>query len=463
MRLTTLLFVAALATAAIVGRTQPIPAGVVPVLGPPSRDIPRPAELQRDVDFWIRAYSEITTQQGFLHDEADLAIVYGILNLPSAPAGSLPRRNAVSFERERWRSALRTAAEALESGTPTHSADAQRVLDLWGEKATPGRLRAATETVRFQLGQADRFRDGLVRSGTWETHIARTFERLGLPPELAALPHVESSFTPTAYSKVGAAGLWQFMPGTARLYMRVDDVLDERMDPFRATEAAAKLLLYNYRVLGSWPLAITAYNHGAAGMRRARDTLGTDDFGVIARRYKSKTFGFASRNFYPSFLAALTIDQNPERYFGKLERAPALAYQEIEMPAYASVEAIESGLGLDRRILKDLNPALRPSVWTGSRRVPRGYQLRLPANLPLTAAEFADRLGGSALHANQVRPNTHRVGKGETLSGLARRYGVRLRTLAELNGLRVNSHLRQGQRLLIPDGAANPSSRAAAD
>lgn len=253
MRLTTLLFVAALATAAIVGRTQPIPAGVVPVLGPPSRDIPRPAELQRDVDFWIRAYSEITTQQGFLHDEADLAIVYGILNLPSAPAGSLPRRNAVSFERERWRSALRTAAEALESGTPTHSADAQRVLDLWGDKATPGRLRAATETVRFQLGQADRFRDGLVRSGTWETHIARTFERLGLPPELAALPHVESSFTPTAYSKVGAAGLWQFMPGTARLYMRVDDVLDERMDPFRATEAAAKLLLYNYRVLGSWP------------------------------------------------------------------------------------------------------------------------------------------------------------------------------------------------------------------
>ena len=245
--------------------------------------------------------------------------------------------------------------------------------------------------------------------------------------------------------------------------MRVDDVLDERMDPFRATEAAAKLLLYNYRVLGSWPLAITAYNHGAAGMRRARDTLGTNDFGVIARRYKSKTFGFASRNFYPSFLAALTIDQNPERYFGKLERAPELAYQEIEMPAYASVEAIESGLGLDRRILKDLNPALRPAVWAGSRRVPRGYQLRLPADLRLTAAEFADRLGGSALHANQVRPNTHRVGKGETLSGLAKRYGVRLRTLAELNGLRVNSHLRQGQRLLLPDGASNPSSRAAAD
>ena len=134
-------------------------------MGAPSREIPRPVELQRDVDFWIRVYSEITTQQGFLHDEADLSIVYGTLNLPSAPAGSPSRRNAVSFERERWRSALRTAAEAMESGVPTNSTDAQRVLELWGNKATPGLLRAATETVRFQLGQADRFREGLVRSG----------------------------------------------------------------------------------------------------------------------------------------------------------------------------------------------------------------------------------------------------------------------------------------------------------
>ena len=136
---------------------------------------------------------------------------------------------------------------------------------------------------------------------------------------------------------------------------------------------------------------------------------------------------------------------------------------EIELPAYTSVEAIERGLGLDRRILKDLNPALRPAVWAGSRRVPRGYQLRLPAELQLTAAEFANRLGSTALHASQVLPNTHRVAKGETLSGLAKRYGVRLRTLAELNGLKTSSHLRQGQRLLIPDGASNPSSRSAAD
>ena len=149
-----------------------------------------------------------------------------------------------------------------------------RSLTLWGADASRARLLEAAEWVRFQLGQADRFREGLERSGRWESHIARTFAELGLPPELAALPHVESSFTPTAYSKVGASGLWQFMRSTGRLYMRVDDTVDERLDPFRSTEAAAQLLANNYRALGTWPLAITAYNHGTAGMRRARDTMG---------------------------------------------------------------------------------------------------------------------------------------------------------------------------------------------
>ena len=129
--------------------------------------------------------------------------------------------------------------------------------------------------------------------------------RLGLPPELAALPHVESSFDPTAYSKVGAAGLWQFMRSTGRRFLRIDSTVDERLDPFRETEAAAQLLSYNYRLLGSWPLAITAYNHGAEGMRRARDELGTDDIARIVHDYHSPSFGFASRNFYVSFLAAL--------------------------------------------------------------------------------------------------------------------------------------------------------------
>ena len=109
----------------------------------------------------------------------------------------------------------------------------------------------AIDRIRFQLGQADRFHEGLIRAAAWETHIARVLKQHGVPEEIAALPHVESSFNPFAYSKVGAAGLWQFMPSTAKRFMRVDGIVDERLDPYSATEAAANLMLYNYRLLGT--------------------------------------------------------------------------------------------------------------------------------------------------------------------------------------------------------------------
>lgn len=417
--------------------------------------------MQRDVDFWIRVYSEITTDQGFLHDERNLAIVYATLDIPAAD-GSSSRREAIARQRERWASAVRIAAEALEQGIDTNSADARQVLAWWGSEASPERLRQAAAEIRFQLGQADRFRAGLVRSGIWESHIARTFAERGLPAELAALPHVESSFNPAAYSKVGAAGLWQFMRSTGRLYMRVDDVVDERMDPFRATEAAARLLADNYAALGSWPLAITAYNHGRAGMRRARDTMGTDDFAVIARRYQSRTFGFASRNFYPSFLAALTIDQSPERYFGDFVRTPELRFHEIEMPGFAAIETLERVLELPRTTLRELNPGLRPAVWSGLRMVPRGYRLRVPPDLTLTASQLADRIGG-ALLAGQSPARTHLVHSGETLTGLARRYGIPRALLAELNGLSPFDQLFIGQRLRLPQPGTSQVTPPAAE
>ena len=433
--------------------------GVVAIDAPPiSLEIPRPPELKRDVDFWIRVYSEITTLQGFMHDERNLAVVYETLDLPPGVPGSASRRQALSAARARWHEAIGEAIDALESQRAPATVDARRVLELWGGEASAARLREARNEVRFQLGQADRFRAGIVRSGAWEPHIARTFGELGLPRELAALPHVESSFTPTAYSKVGASGLWQFMRSTGRLFMRVDDVVDERLDPFRSTEAAARLLANNYRLLGSWPLAITAYNHGPAGMRRARTAMGTDDFGIIARRYRSPSFGFASRNFYPSFLAALTIDQDPQRYFPGVTRAPEQRAFEIEMPGYVEVTRIERALGVPRTELRDLNPALRPSVWSGERFVPRGYRLRLPADRGFTAAEFVGRVGAEQIFVAQIGPKSHRVARGETLHQIARKYGLSVRALASLNGLETKAKLKKGRVLRLPD--TRPASLA---
>lgn len=415
--------------------------------------IPRPAGIQEDVNFWVRVYTEVTTNEGFLHDERNLSVVYETLKFG---AGSSPteRQRQVDERRDRQVAALRRIASALsEGGRDGLSQDDKRILALWGPNPSPIILRDATQRIRFQLGQADRFKEGLMRSSSYQTHIAETFANQGLPSELAVLPHVESSFNANAYSKVGAAGLWQFMRSTGRRYMRVDDAVDERLDPYRSTEAAAQLLAYNYRVLGSWPLALTAYNHGAAGMRRARDTVGTDDFVKINRTYNSRTFGFASRNFFPSFLAALTIDENPEKYFGKLDRRPEQKFREVPMPAYVRLATLERTLGLDREQLRTLNPAWRPTIYNGTRLVPRGYRLRLPADMAdkWTADLLAARLPANELYAGQVTPRTHRVSKGETLASIAPRYGLSAQRLAEMNGLGVSAQLKAGRRLQLPE------------
>ncbi len=356
-------------------------------------DIPEPAELEPDVRFWMRVYSEISTNEGFIHDQRDLSVVYQTLHFdPSLPPRE--RERLVTDAREHYQAILRR----LGSGAAPQNDDEQRVSGLW-PGAVPARLAQAADDVRFQLGQSDRFRAGLQRAGIWESHISQTLSQQGLPPEIAALPHVESSFQPTAMSKAGAAGLWQFIRSTGRRYLRIDRAVDERLDPYRSTEAAAQLLSYNYRLLGSWPLAITAYNHGAEGMRRARAQVGSDDIVQIVRHYHSPSFGFASRNYYASFLAALRLDRDQSRYFGALKREPETASQEVALDAPVRADALAGVLKLSRDRLRELNPALRATVWNLQQPVPRGYRLRLPAALEgWSGSGLAARLS-AALHA----------------------------------------------------------------
>jgi membrane-bound lytic murein transglycosylase D len=441
----------------------PVPLAAPLALLPPS-SIPRPKELEPDVRFWIRVYTEITTNEGFLHDQWNLAVVYTTLHFEQQ-SSPRERQRKVDEERERIAAILRR----LGHGEAPADTEAQHIRDLWGADATPARLAQAADDLRFQLGQADRFRAGLARSGAWETHIAEVLANNGLPAEIAALPHVESSFDPSAYSKVGAAGLWQFMRSTGRRFLRIDSSVDERMDPFRETEAAAQLLSYNYRLLGNWPLAITAYNHGAEGMRRARDQLG-DDIVRIVRQYRSPSFGFASRNFYVSFLAALTVDQNPEKYFGHLDRGKDSAFQELKLLAAAPAGSIERTLGVDRALLRSLNPALRPPVWNGQRPVPAGYVLRLPVTAQRWTSELlAQRLGGPAallaVAEKNSRPapasepgNYYVVQRGDNISSIATHTGVAVNKLMALNSLRDQDYIYEGQRLRLVAAAAEPET-----
>lgn len=405
----------------------------------------RPASLEPDIAFWRRIYTEVTTQGGLIHDPAQLEVVYEVMKF-SPDMSSKERSKQIDNVKKKYSRIL----ERLAAGADDLSAEEQRVQALWPKGTRRSRFEQASEEVRFQLGQSDRFLDGVVRSGAYMDHIAATFEKQGLPRELAALPHVESSFNTYAYSKVGAAGMWQFMRGTGRRFLRVDAVVDERLDPYRSTEAAARFLEQNYIVLRSWPLALTAYNHGTAGMRRAQEQMGTSDIATIVRNYSSRSFGFASRNFYVAFLAALEIDANPEKFFGPVKRNAVDSSRIVVMPSFVPASRIAAALDLDRDVLRKLNPSLLPSVWSGSRHVPRGFEFRVPSTIDLTAALSA--LSGTERFEAQVADTQHRVRGGETLSVIASRYGVGMTRLAELNGLKRPYRIHAGQVLSLPGG-----------
>jgi membrane-bound lytic murein transglycosylase D len=415
----------------------------------------RPAALEPDVRFWIRVYTEVTTDQGLLHDDWNLGLVYEVLRFDPA-ASPAQRERRVAEAKARYASLLkRFAAGSTDDLTPHE----RRILHAFGDQATPRDFRDAIDRIRFQLGQADRFHEGLIRAAVWEKPIARTLSQHGVPAQIAALPHVESSFNLAAYSKVGAAGLWQFMPKTAKRFMRVDSIVDERLDPYSATQAAANLMLYNYRLLGTWPLAVTAYNHGPGGLRRAQEDLGTSDIAVIVKRFQGATFGFASRNFYVAFLAALDVDRNAEKYFGPMSRLPETDSTTAELPDYIPVDALVRAFKVDPGALRVLNPALRPPIWNASRLVPRGYALRLPGSP--TEGDIAaawDRVPPAQRFLAQRNDGSHRVRRGETWASIAAASGVNLNRLLAANGSSASRDVARGETVRIPQ----PTSRAEA-
>ncbi len=415
---------------------------------------PRPASLEPAVNFWTRVYTEIDTNEGFIHDSLRMDLVFQTVRVPQ-DLGSRERRRRIERAQETTRNVLTKLAGGTHEGL---SNEEERVLKLFPEGTSNAEFRAAAGRLRFQLGQADRFRAGLVRSGTWKPYIQEVLTKRGLPLELAALPHVESSFDPTGYSKVGAAGMWQFMRSTGVRYMRIDHIVDERRDPFISSDAAARLLADNYSVIQSWPLALTAYNHGLAGMRRAVQQQKTDDISTIVAKYQSRSFGFASRNFYTAFLAALEVDSNPDRYFQNLKIDPPSDTATIIVPAFMTVDTLADALNVRKGTLRALNPALTDIVWSGDKLVPQGFELRLPRDTAAVAEALLGTIDADELFAAQRPHREHRVQRGDTLSKIAAEYRVSLAALMSVNGMTNRSVIRVGQMVRLPtDGATAPA------
>jgi len=402
-------------------------------------DFPIPANIRPAVDFWKKVYTEVDTDHGYLHDSLDLTIIYE----------TLPRDSRLVDRRRREVAAdLKVLAGGQRSNL---TAEQQKLLELWGDKASNERFEVAAGSVRWQLGQSDRYREGLVRSGAYRRHIEAVAREKGMPLELAALPHVESSFHPGAYSSAAASGMWQFMRETAQRFMRVDTVVDERLDPYKATYAALELLKSDYQALGSWPLALTAYNHGANGMARAVRDTGSNDIGRIISDYKGPRFGFASRNFYPSFLAALEVEREAAQHFGALQLDRAPEFTEYELPAYVDAAVLAARLGVALDHLKRDNPALLPQVWSGNKRIPKGYTLKVDkAAFSGDLVAGINGLGAAELFNSQIADLSYTVRSGDSLSVIAGRYKTSISELVAINQLRDRNSIRVGQVLVLP-------------
>ncbi len=335
--------------------------------------------LQPNVDFWVKIYSQYGTDQGLIHDAKYIDRIYEVIDVSKPGSG-----HRIRMAKQRWRNALLSLhkkwIKSPEAVPAAMTEDEAKVFELFKDIRERDKFfnAAHRKRLRFQLGQKDRFLEGYKEAGRYLPMMEEVFKREGIPVELTRLPFVESSFNFRARSKVGASGIWQFMPSTGRLYLTVGDALDERNDPIRATEAAAKLLKANYESLRAWPLAVTAYNHGRKGLMRAVRRVGSESLEDVVADYRSRTFGFASSNFFVELLAAVEVEKNAEKYFGKIERERPVQYVEVKLPHFVPFRELCRFLKLDAREIRELNPGLTEAVLKGSRRIPAGYGLRLP-------------------------------------------------------------------------------------
>ena len=432
-------------------------------------DFPCPKELRRRTDFWIQVYSKWDSTYGVLHDSLHPERVYAVVKTPNCSF----KQKAVKRERERLKKRLASIAATVEKGAKPRKQEDREILALFPKKS-PGAIRAAAKRIRCQQGNRDRFKGALERYGTYGKMVNSFIVDAGLPTDIHYLPFVESLYNPRAYSRVGAAGLWQIMPSTARvLGLELNATVDERLDLEMASIGAARYLIDARRRLTKvaraknpsitdgelTPFVITSYNYGVNGMRRALQQFGPD-FIKVLNNYKSPSFQVAVKNFYSSFLAARHVAKNARKFFGVIKPDPSLRYNTVVLQRDTSIERIQKVFRLGEDELRPLNRALTRFVWHGWRLVPKGYRLRLP----LRQDQWASHI--TALRAlppedDSRRPTRYVVRKGDTACGIARAFRVKCKDVVDINRLGRRAFITVGQTLVIPGRNASRQSNKA--
>jgi membrane-bound lytic murein transglycosylase D len=396
-----------------------------------------------NVNFWIDIFTVYDKSRGVIHDSRHLDRVYGVIDLDPALTARAAKHNKAA--RKQAVDTYQKILLDLADGIPPASRLEKQVAALFGPGARPDDYRDAAQRIRCQTGIRERFRAGLIRSGAMIDEFRRIFISYGLPGDLVYLPAVESSFDTQAYSKAGAAGVWQFMRSTGKEFMHIDYVVDQRRDPFISADAAARLLKRNHAELQDWPMALTAYNHGLGGMRRAKQAMGT--YEKIFSHYHTRTFQFASRNFYPEFLAARYVAKNYQKYFGEPVFEKPRQVTRFQTSGYLCARTFVQNLQLDMDEFRMLNPSLRSPVFNDQKYIPEGFAIRLPHHISRT---FAMAEASGIYQPRQKPSRFHVVKKGDTAGTIARTHHVSLNDLIAANGLNRRAVIYIGQNLQIP-------------
>ena len=412
--------------------------------------------IYANVEFWEKVYSTYSVNTSIIHDQHDLSRVYTTVSLSDEGTARAQEQNRLRVEQSKQY--ISSLLIGLSKDPRPRTADEERIVRLFGARATPAEFRRAAENIRSQTGLKERFIEGVIRSGAYMAEFKMLFRSAGLPEDLAYLPHVESSFNPKAFSKFGAAGMWQFTHETGKNFLTINYIIDERRDPLISARAAAAYLKRNYQQLGTWPLALTAYNYGPAGMRRALNQEGS--YEAIFKNYSKGYFKFASRNFYSEFLAAVKVAKTLEGSGLTLDRP--LGSVAVRLPAYTRADRLCAYLGISTETLHTYNPALRDPVFKGTKYIPKGYLLKLPYEF--NNSTLLASAPSSIFSSAQKRSRFYRVQPGDSAGAIALRHKVSLDDLIRANNLDSRAVIRVGQNLRIPEAArsSGPVALAAA-
>lgn len=339
-----------------------------------SADFKVPTGLEQRVQFWFDVYSKYDSAHRIIHHVDYPWIQFKILDhteLLAQPAQFSwinPEKadKLTKLELTQTRLKLTKLHRKVKKGQLSEL-DEEEKKWLEALQQIPGpilrNLKEASQSVRVQTGQKDFFSKGLVIAEKYFPHMEKIFDDRNLPTELTRLPLVESSFNGLATSKAGAAGLWQFMHGTGKKFLIINSFIDERRSPLKSTEAAADLLNENFRIMfKSWPLAITAYNHGPVGIRKAVKVLKSHDIAKIVNHFESNRFSFASENYYCEFLAALYVEKYRDYLFPEIKESSSLKFEIFQMTQRLKPSKIlNSGL-ITKDAFIELNPDLKVAV-----------------------------------------------------------------------------------------------------